>query len=239
MIETNLVGAGIPPPPWNDMKTSLVQIYQLMYDHFGHRDWWPGDTPLEIMIGAILTQNTAWKNVEKAIHNLKKNRLLSLARLRELEEHHLAEQIRPSGYYNQKAKKIKALIEFLDRWYGGSISRMKTADCELLRDQLLQVRGIGPETADSILLYALEKPIFVIDAYTRRIFTRHHYFPSEPGYQEAQEYFHAEFPTDLELYNDFHAQIVATGNRYCRPKPLCTGCPLAHLPHHTGNGEKR
>ncbi len=209
-----------------------------MFAHFGHRKWWPGDTPLEIIVGAILTQNTAWQNVEKAIGNLKTNRALSIPRLRDVDETQLAEWLRPSGYYNQKAKKIKAFIVFLDRHYGGSISRMSQAPLACLRGELLKVKGIGPETADSILLYALGKRVFVIDAYTKRIFTRHHYFTGEPSYHEAQKFFEEECPPDVDLYNDFHAQIVATGNRYCKPTPRCEGCPLEQLPHKTNLGEK-
>ncbi len=222
---------------------SLHAIYRLLRKQFGHRDWWPGETPLEVIVGAILTQNTAWKNVEKAIGKLKEEKLLSIPRLREIDEQILAGCLRSSGYYNQKAKKIKAFIAFLDENYHGSLSQMKKAPLERLRHELLQVHGIGPETADSILLYALEKPIFVIDAYTRRIFTRHFYFSSEPSYAQAQDFFQAHCPEDIALYNDYHAQIVACGNRYCKPTPRCEGCPLEHLPHRaetkeTKTGEK-
>ncbi len=218
-------------------RIPLLELYQLLFSHFGHRDWWPGDTPLEIIVGAILTQNTAWQNVEKAIGNLKQNHALSISRLRQVEEAQLAGWLRPSGYFNQKAKKIKAFIEFLDHHYGGSLARMREAPLEHLRVELLKVKGIGPETADSILLYALEKRVFVIDAYTKRIFTRHHYFAEEPSYPEAQRFFEDECPPDTGLYNDFHAQIVATGNRYCKPIPRCEGCPLEHLPHRKEAGD--
>jgi len=216
-----------------DRNPPLLEIYRLMFNRFGHRDWWPGDTPLEIIIGAILTQNTAWKNVEKAIRNLKEAKRLSLKGLREVSERELADVIRPSGYFNQKAKKIKAFLAFLDDRYGGSITKMKRASLEKLRTELLEVNGIGPETADSILLYALDKKVFVVDAYTRRIFARHFYFDPNPGYHEVQARFERELPADAELFNDFHAQIVATGNRYCRRRPRCEGCPLEHLPHRT------
>lgn len=219
-------------------RLPLIEIYQLLFARFGHRQWWPGETPLEIIVGAILTQNTAWKNVEKAIGNLKANHALSIPRLRQVDEAELAEWLRPSGYFNQKAKKIKAFIEFLDRHYGGSISRMGAAPLERLRGELLKVKGIGPETADSILLYALGKRVFVIDAYTRRIFTRHYYFTAEPSYHEAQQFFEEGCPPDMDLYNDFHAQIVATGNQYCKPTPRCEGCPLEHLPHRKNLGEE-
>jgi len=209
----------------------LRRIYPLLCAHFGHRNWWPGDTTLEIIVGAILTQNTAWSNVEKAIGNLKKQRLLSVKRLREIPVEELARLVRPSGYFNQKAKKIKNFIAFLDTRYAGSLAGLRRAPLERLRPELLRVNGIGPETADSILLYALDKPVFVVDAYTRRILVRHYYFEPDPSYDEIQERFEKELETDLDLYNDFHAQIVATGNRYCRSRPRCAGCPLEHLPH--------
>lgn len=211
----------------------LPEIYRHLLDEAGHRNWWPGDTAIEIIVGAILTQNTAWTNVDKAIFNLKTAKVLSVKKLRDIPEPELAQLIRPSGYFNQKAKKLKRFIRFLDDNYGGSIGRMKKAPMERLRDQLLAVNGIGPETADSILLYALDKLTFVVDAYTRRIFSRHYYFGSDPSYDEVQARFQEECPPDLDVYNDFHAQIVRIGNRYCKPKPRCEGCPLEHLPHRT------
>ena len=209
----------------------LSTIYPILLQRFGHRDWWPGDTPFEIVLGAILTQNTAWSNVEKAIANLKRAKVFSLKGLRGIPEAELAALIRSSGYFNQKAKKIKAFLAFLDERYGGSLAQLKKAPLEKLRAELLGVKGIGPETADSILLYALEKKVFVVDAYTRRIFARHYYFDPGPSYDAVQERFERELPDDLDLYNDFHAQIVAVGNRYCKPKPKCEGCPLENLPH--------
>lgn len=213
--------------------TPLVEVYRTLHARFGHRNWWPGETPFEIMVGAILTQNTAWRNVEKAVANLKREKVLSVAGLRNLPLERLAELIRSSGYFNQKAIKLKALVAFLDHRYGGSIARMRKAPLERLRGELLAIRGVGPETADSILLYALDKPVFVVDAYTRRIFHRHHYFETLPSYDEVQERFESELPRDLDLYNDFHAQIVAVGHHFCKPNPRCEGCPLEHLPHHT------
>lgn len=213
--------------------TPLVEVYRTLHARFGHRHWWPGETPFEIMVGAILTQNTAWRNVEKAVANLKREKVLSVAGLRDLPLERLAELIRSSGYFNQKAIKLKALVAFLDHRYGGSIARMRKAPLERLRKELLAIHGVGPETADSILLYALDKPVFVVDAYTRRIFHRHHYFDTLPSYDEVQERFESELPRDLDLYNDFHAQIVAVGHHFCKPNPRCEGCPLEHLPHHT------
>ena len=210
---------------------NLEAVYSTLRAHFGHLDWWPGDSPFEIVVGAILTQNTAWKNVEKAIANLKSEKALSVAAMRRIPVEDLAQLIRSSGYFNQKAIKLKAFIDFLDTHYSGSLAKMSKAPLDRLRDELLGVKGIGPETADSILLYALDKPIFVIDAYTKRLLHRHFYFEKEPTYDDAQELFHANLPRDLDLFNDFHAQIVAVGHHFCKPKPRCEGCPLEHLPH--------
>jgi endonuclease-3 related protein len=220
-----------PKPIKDDDLPHLSLIYEILRARFGHLDWWPGDSPFEIIVGAILTQNTAWKNVEKAIAKLKQEKTLSVSAMRRIPLFRLAELIRSSGYFNQKAIKLKTFVAFLDEHYGGSISRMAKAPIEELRPRLLGIRGIGPETADSILLYALNKPIFVIDAYTKRILYRHFYFDKEPTYHEAQELFENNLPPDLELFNDFHGQIVAVGHHYCKPTPKCEGCPLQHLPH--------
>ena len=211
----------------------LLTMYQAMRKAHRHRHWWPGETNWEIMTGAILTQNTAWKNVEKAIANLKKAGLLSIDGIRKTPLRKLARLISPSGYFNQKAKKLKALVQFIDDRYGGSLARMRRAELEELRPQLLQVWGIGPETADSILLYALDKPIFVVDAYTKRILQRHEMITEEDDYDSIQNFFMNQFPKDVALYNDYHAQLVAVGHRYCgRSKTLCHQCPLnPFLPH--------
>lgn len=208
-------------------RRTLLKIYYAMLSSHGHRHWWPGDTPFEIMVGAILTQNTAWKNVEKAIMGLKRERLLSISGLRKVPLAKLAKVIRPSGYFNQKAKKLKALIRHMDQEYGGSLKRMKHQPLPALREKLLKVWGVGPETADSILLYALEKPVFVVDAYTKRIFLRHRWIPELAGYDQIQRVFMDHLPEDERLYNDYHAQLVAVGNRYCkRSEMLCEQCPL-------------
>jgi endonuclease-3 related protein len=210
---------------------SLADVYRRLLRAFGHRDWWPGDTPLEIAVGAILTQNTSWTNVEKAIANLKDARCLSVRGLREAPVGRLASLIRPSGYFRQKAKKLKAFIRFLDGNFGGSMARMRRADPAILRHELLEIWGIGPETADSILCYALEKPVFVVDAYMRRIFSRHFYVRPAATYHEIQTYVTERIPRDAALYNDFHAQIVHLGKHYCNSKPRCAGCPLEAYPH--------
>jgi endonuclease-3 related protein len=204
----------------------LTNIYNTLYNHFGPRHWWPGDTPFEIAVGAILTQNTNWANVEKAILNLKKKKTLNVRALHKMPNAGLASLIRPAGYYNVKAKRLKNFLVFLADNYKGSMSRMKSSDPSVLRKELLAVNGIGPETADSILLYALEKPVFVIDAYTKRILQRHGIVSGEATYHEMQEIFHENLLQEVQLYNEYHALFVMLGKDYCRPKPRCRGCPL-------------
>ncbi len=208
------------------MNVDLHEIYQTLLKHFGHRGWWPGNSAFEIVIGAILTQNTNWNNVEKAIQNLKAKGLLSYKALSMLPEERLAQLIRPSGYYNQKAKKIKAFLHFLRKEYRGSLKRMFAEETVGLREKLLGVKGIGAETADSILLYGGDHLSFVVDLYTYRVGTRHGWFPEEVDYEAMREYFSDRLEADLDLYKDFHAQIVAVGSHYCRKTPRCEECPL-------------
>ena len=210
---------------------NLRNYYQRLRAHFGHQHWWPGDTPFEVCVGAILTQNTAWSNVEKAIANLKRARALSPRALHRLSERKIAALIRPSGYFNIKARRLKAFIEFLFAEYGGSVRRMRCERLTPLREKLLAVKGIGPETADSILLYALGKPIFVVDAYTRRVLVRHRLIKSSATYDEIQALFHSSlYPPRSSFFNDFHAQFVAVGKTYCKSRvALCKCCPLKPL----------
>ena len=208
-------------------RQTLLKVYQTMLSIHGHRRWWPGESDFEVMVGAILTQNTAWKNVEKAIANLKQARLLSIHGIRNVPLRQLAQLIRPSGYFNQKAKKLKALIRYLDERFQGSLRKVKQVPLEILREDLLKIWGIGPETADSILLYALDKPIFVVDAYTKRILTRHHWVDERADYHLIQQLFMDSLPQNQKLFNDYHAQLVAVGSRYCkRSQALCEQCPL-------------
>ncbi len=181
---------------------------------------------MEMMIGAILTQNTAWKNVERAIENLKDRRLLSLEELHALSPGELARHIRPAGYYNVKAKRIKNFVGHVMEHYGGDLEALLSDSSDSLRESLLSVKGIGPETADSILLYAAHLPVFVVDAYTHRILVRHGMVDEGAGYQELQALFMDHLPDDHRLFNDLHALIVRTGKEYCRKKPLCEHCPL-------------
>jgi len=208
---------------------ALQTAFQLMFRHFGPCHWWPAETPWEVMVGAILTQNTAWKNVTRAIQCLKERQALDSQAIIHLPQEELAQIIRPAGYFKQKAKKLKALAEFLHRHYGGSIEAMSQEPISTLRPKLLSVFGIGPETADSILLYALQKPIFVVDAYTRRIGSRHGFFPENYTYHQIQEFFTRRLPQEVAYYNEYHALIVYTGKTYCRRQPRCSGCPLENF----------
>ena len=210
------------------MSTSktLDKIYKQLYSAFGPRNWWPGETPFEVVIGAILTQNTNWTNVEKAIHNLKEAKELTSKKLYEIDTSELAEHIRPSGYFNIKAKRIKNFINWLFKNYDGDLSKMFEQELPELRESLLSVNGIGPETADSILLYGGNKLTFVVDAYTHRIFKRHNLISEESTYDEIKIFFEENIPADVSLYNEFHALIVKLGSEYCKPKKRCEKCPL-------------
>jgi len=204
----------------------LMDMFHLLLRRFGPQDWWPGETALEMMIGAVLTQNTNWKNVEKALKNLKDLHLLSLNNLRSLSVPELADMLRPAGYFNVKAKRLKNLIAFVFDRYHGNLDVLLKEETGLLREGLLSVKGIGPETADCILLYAAGRPIFVIDAYTHRILSRHSMIHEQATYDELQAFFMDHLPDDPGLFNEFHALIVRTGKAYCRRKPLCPECPL-------------
>lgn len=197
-----------------------------MLNTLGPQQWWPGETPFEVVIGAILTQNTSWSNVEKAIKNLKAADRLSPNGIYELSTIELAQLIRPSGFFNVKAKRVKTFINWLFSRYEGDLSRMFRQDLQTLRDELLSVKGIGPETADSILLYAGNMPTFVVDAYTHRIFSRHGFISEESTYDEMKAFFEENLPEDVRLFNEYHALLVQIGKRYCKPKKACEPCPL-------------
>jgi endonuclease-3 related protein len=188
--------------------------------------WWPGETPFEVMVGAILTQNTSWKNVEKAIGRLKEKKRLSPKGIRQLPKSTLASLIRSSGYFRIKAERLKAFVDFLFDEYGGRIKRMKRERGGGLRRKLLDVKGIGPETADSILLYGLKKPIFVVDAYTKRILSRHGILSEKASYEEVQNLFMDHLPHNERLFNEYHALLVHLGKTLCKKIPRCDQCPL-------------
>ena len=208
---------------------NLEEIYKRLFAKFGAQNWWPGDTQIEIIVGAILTQNTNWGNVERAITNLKAKRLLSPKRLKEMPSKRLASLIKPAGYFNVKAKRLKSFISFLFKEYQGSIIKMFKEDTISLRTKLLNVNGIGPETADSILLYAGAKPIFVVDAYTKRILFRHSLIDKRSDYSEIQNIFMDNLQQDTKFFNEYHSLIVRLGKEICKTKPLCEACPLNDL----------
>jgi endonuclease-3 related protein len=208
-------------------RQRLEQFYSALNDQLGPLHWWPGETRFEVIVGAILTQSTAWSNVERAIANLRRAGALEPRALRRMPIARLEQLVRPSGYFRQKARKLKAFVQFLDREFGGSLTRMFREPTDVLREKLLAVHGIGPETADSILLYAGKHPVFVIDAYTRRILARHDLLDLSAGYQEAQSVFHRHLPRETPLFNQYHALLVETGKRWCRPRQArCDACPL-------------
>ncbi len=208
------------------MKNLLLKIYGILYRTYGPRDWWPGETSFEVMVGAILTQNTSWKNVEKAIERLKEKEVLSPKGIRQLRTSTLSSLIRSSGYFRIKAERLKAFIDFLFDEYSGSIKRMKRERVGVLRRKLLDVKGIGPETADSILLYGLKKPIFVVDAYTKRILSRHGILSEKASYEEVQNLFMDHLPREERLFNEYHALLVHLGKTLCKKIPRCDRCPL-------------
>jgi endonuclease-3 related protein len=207
----------------------LMEIYDRLFSAFGPQNWWPAETALEMMVGAVLTQNTNWNNVEKAIQNLKENGLLSIKTLQDMPESLLAEYIRAAGYYNIKAKRLKNLITSIKDNHNGAIKRLFSINTSDMREALLSVKGVGMETADSIILYGAGRPLFVVDTYTHRIFTRHGLAPEEAGYDDLQAFFMDNLPHDVELFKEFHALIVKTGKNFCRKKPLCSGCPLENF----------
>ena len=210
------------------MHKKLNSIYRKLFYHFGPQHWWPGESAFEVMVGAILTQNTNWSNVEKAINNLKTRKVLTLSGLTNLPKLKLAKLIRPAGYYNIKAGRLKELVKFLSGNYSGDINKMSIRGTVSLREELLAVKGVGPETADSILLYALNKPVFVIDAYTKRIFSRHGFIKEDATYDEAQSLFTRNLKKNTRLFNEYHALIVKLGKEFClKSKPKCAICPLS------------
>ncbi len=210
-----------------EIEKRLKAIYRALYQTYGPQHWWPGDTPFEVLVGAVLTQNTSWANVEKAIANLKRERVLTFSRMINVAPEKLALLIRPSGYFNIKTKRLRHLLLFIHTHYSDSIARMFAADSVRLRQQLLEVNGIGPETADSILLYAGEKPFFVVDAYTKRIFSRQGLIAGNADYRAVQYLFMDNLPRNTRFYNEYHALIVRIGKEHCKKaKPLCSDCPI-------------
>ncbi len=209
------------------MIVTLDEVYQQLYEALGPQHWWPAESAFEVVLGAVLVQNTAWRNVEKAIENLRQSDLLSAKAMYQLAPEELEELIRPAGYFRMKTRRIRNLLDYVFTQHEGSLSAMLKVDTETLREELLQINGIGPETADSILLYAAERPVFVIDTYTNRILKRHGWIEHEADYSTIQAHFQTHLEADSQLYNEFHALLVRIGNLYCRKKPRCEECPLS------------
>jgi endonuclease-3 related protein len=257
---TRLPNPAIPKPfsASPRLRGEIIAYYQALFARWGPQNWWPAESRLEVIVGAYLTQNTNWGNVEKAIASLRRARVLSVKGLREIPLRRLEILIRPSGYFRQKAKKLKTVIRFLDKNYGGSLDRMFAQPTEKLRAELLQLNGVGPETADSILLYGGNHHVFVVDAYTRRVLERHGIIAAKAKYEEIRTLLEAAVtgaqPGELAVdkhaveprhpvsrmsraprselaqhYNELHALIVRVGNQYCRSTPKCEECPLKNF----------
>jgi endonuclease III related protein len=233
-VETSTLGF-VPSPVLRPALRPMLSptphaYYDALLAAHGPQHWWPGRTRFEIIVGAILTQNTSWTNVERAIRNLRTAHLLSPQAIRRVRSTRLAQLLRPSGYFRHKTKTLKSFVNFLYASYAGSLSRLFATSTAVLRDQLLALRGIGPETADSILLYAGKHPVFVVDAYTRRILQRHGHGHSKVAYDEIRKMFQSALPADQQLFNEFHALIVHVGKNYCRPNnPRCSECSLSRF----------
>jgi len=230
------------PPPTRQLR----RAYELMFKAHGHQHWWPGDTPFEICVGAILTQNTAWTNVEKAIANLKRAKVMTARRMFALPVEELTELIRPAGYFNMKARRLRCFLDVLLNEHGGRLQRLFAGDTPTVRERLLAINGIGPETADSMLLYAGDHHSFVIDAYTKRVFQRHGWWSGTGPQSAAKAHSRDEYDSlqrlcesslsqksgadQLDYWQDYHAQLVVIGKDYCRPRnPDCANCPLKSL----------
>lgn len=204
----------------------LIKTYRQLLDHYGPRNWWPADSPFEVAVGAILTQNTNWSNVEKAIANLCSADCLDCHKLCELDRQELETLIRPSGFFRQKAERLQLFCQYLRDNYQGSLEKLLSQPLETTRPELLQLKGVGPETADSILLYAGGQPSFVVDAYTGRLFSRIGILEGTEKYEQIRALFMDRLPSQSDLYNEYHALIVIHCKEHCRKRPLCTDCPL-------------
>lgn len=213
---------------------TLREMYAAMMEAYGPQSWWPGETPTEVVIGAILTQNTNWKNVERAIARLRAAGALEWGRLRDMPVEEVAELIRPAGYYNVKARRLKNFVTWLFDEAGGELGGLAHRDLGELRESLLSVSGVGRETADAILLYALGKATFVVDAYTARVAKRHRLIDVDAGYEELKELYESALPADAEMFGEYHALLVAVGKKHCKPRAQCMGCPLERWPHDEG-----
>jgi len=211
------------------MRATLKEVYDRLLESFGPQGWWPGESPFEVLVGAVLVQNTSWKNVVKAIDNLRDADVTSPQAVGDLAQEELEELVRPAGYFRLKARRLRNLIEFILRRYDGSLDAMFAAGLPVVREQLLTVNGVGPETADSILLYAGNLPTFVVDTYTHRVLSRHGWIDPESDYHAVKDHFEQNLTTDVALYNEYHALLVRVGHHYCRKTPKCDECPLVEM----------
>jgi|WetSurSiteA1Bulk_404760.scaffolds.fasta_scaffold11277_3 endonuclease III related protein len=215
-----------PPKKKAVTQTLLMSMYRALFEWFGPRHWWPANSPFEVCVGAILTQNTAWRNVAKAIENLKAADRLDPLEIYRTNHEELAQLIRPAGYFNVKAIRLRNFVNMLVEDHGGDLHSLFSTPTASLREELLSVKGIGKETADSIILYAANKPIFVVDTYTKRVLYRHGLVRENADYDSMQSMLEANLPSEVALFNDFHAQFDAAGHFYCKKSPLCEKCPL-------------
>ncbi len=215
----------------SNVTSRLLQIYDTLMTHYGPQGWWPADSKTETIIGTILVQHTAWKNVERAIASLKAENLLDFRAICDLDHSSLAKIIQPAGTPTVKARRLQAFATWLGARHGFVLDSMSSTPKDELRADLLAINGIGPETADCILLYAAERPAFVVDTYTRRVLSRHLLAESNWGYDQLKDLFEANLPQDARLFNEFHALLVEVGKKHCRKAPVCAGCPLEHLQH--------
>lgn len=209
-------------------------IYQRLWRRWGPQGWWPAQHQFEMMVGAILTQHASWRNVERAVARLREAEALSVKPLRRMPRRRLERLVRPVGFFRVKARRLHAFVEWLQEAWDGSVRRLLRQPVEHARSLLLSVPGIGPETADAMLLYAGRRPVFVVDAYTRRICVRHGLVPERASYHEVQQLFHAALPRNTRVYNEYHALLVRLGKTYCRTRPQCDRCPLYPLPRVRG-----
>jgi endonuclease-3 related protein len=219
--------------PCNSIKANynvsegIEIVYKQLFDHYGPQNWWPADSQIEVIIGAILTQAVNWSNVEKAISNLKEANLVNLKKLKEVKEKRLAELIKPSGYYNMKAKKLKSFVSYLDDNYDLNLNKFNKGKPETIRKKLIDIYGIGPETADSIMLYAFNQSKFVIDTYTKRIISRIGYTSEDVSYDKLKALFEKNLENDAKLFNEYHSLLVKHAKEHClKSSPLCIKCPL-------------
>jgi endonuclease III related protein len=212
------------------MSYTLQEVYERLFAEFGPQHWWPGESPFEVIVGAVLVQSTSWKNVERAIENLRELGLMSPRALYELSQEELAALIRPAGYFQVKAKRLRNLLKFIVDKFDGSLDVMFETDMATLREGLLSIHGVGPETADAILLYAGGKPTFVVDTYAHRVLARHGWIGYDASYHEIKDFFETNLPLDANLFNEYHALFVRVGKDFCRRRaPKCDECPLKAL----------